>query len=225
MPITTEPKGPKPPLPGLVKVDLMYSGVTITSLKAHNIMHLLLNPVTTLSAANMAILATDFINAWNSNLTPILSNQYQVGTCTTTMLDGTGTEGFASTTIAGGGTSAPLPPQCAVCITWKASFSWRGGRPRTYLGGITGDFQNSVADSKLAPAKVATLETAVSAFLTAVNAITVGGATVALGFPSYYSKGAFRTPPLFFPFTGHVVHERLDSQRRRSGKESLFGVG
>jgi hypothetical protein len=67
-------------------------------------------------------------------------------------------------------------------------------------------------------------------FLTQVNATTVTGGTISLGTISYFNRTInptppyLRTVPVFFPYLGVKIHERLDSQRRRSGKESSFPV-
>jgi hypothetical protein len=44
-----------------------------------------------------------------------------------------------------------------------------------------------------------------------------------LGTISYQTAHAPRPTPVFRAFGVPHVHERLDSQRRRSGKESTFG--
>jgi hypothetical protein len=47
---------------------------------------------------------------------------------------------------------------------------------------------------------------------------------VTLGTISYHTGHAVRPTPLFREYINVAVHERIDSQRRRSGRESAFGV-
>ena len=112
-----------------------------------------------------------------------------------------------------------LPANCAIVVSWKANVYWRGGKPRTYLVGV------STNDMNLAANSVALTSTAISAvdgnaalFLTDVNALTAGAITgTALGFVSFRTKNTDRPTPLFFPIIGHAVHARLGTQRRRLG--------
>jgi hypothetical protein len=47
---------------------------------------------------------------------------------------------------------------------------------------------------------------------------------VILGTLSFQTAHAVRPTPVFRPFGAAHVHERMDSQRRRSGRENLFPV-
>jgi hypothetical protein len=155
-PIKTEPKGPKPPLPGLTK----RSGAV----------------------------ATD------------------------------------TTPAPGGAGGIAFPPSVAWVTSWRSGATWRGGRPRSYWPGAPEALTSNSSSAEIITAQNANLQSDSAAFLTAMNAIVLGGITGACGFPSYFTKGAFRPTPVFFPFSSAAVHGRLASQRRRTGKERGFPV-
>jgi hypothetical protein len=61
-------------------------------------------------------------------------------------------------------------------------------------------------------------------WLATFNAALVMGTGVTLGTVSHYTGHAVRPTPVWRTFIDVRVHERLDSQRRRSGKESTFAT-
>jgi hypothetical protein len=105
----------------------------------------------------------------------------------------------------------------AKVISWLSGVYWRGGKPRSYLIGVsTADL---ASDTALTGAETAAITTAAAGFRTAANALTQGTITgTTLGFVSFSTGNAPRTPPLFFSFTGATAHPRVGSQRRRLGK-------
>jgi hypothetical protein len=60
--------------------------------------------------------------------------------------------------------------------------------------------------------------------MTSFNSTTTGlaGGVETLGTISHYAHHAILDPPIWRPFIAAHVHERIDSQRRRNGKEVLF---
>jgi hypothetical protein len=117
----------------------------------------------------------------------------------------------------------PLAPQSAVCWSWSIAASYRGGKPRTYLPGIPQSALSDPNGAAITPTYATALEGYGVAFKSAVNSITVSPSGIELGSPSYFLHNAVRPTPIFFPFLACTVHERVDSQRRRSGKESSYG--
>jgi len=63
---------------------------------------------------------------------------------------------------------------------------------------------------------------AAGAFLQAFAAGVVGGATEQLGSIAYRRNNAPLATPVFYPYQGGIIHGRLDTQRRRLGKESAY---
>lgn len=101
-------------------------------------------------------------------------------------------------------------------ISWNSGVYWRGGKPRTYLpGGSQAEAQDG---NNWAASVISSLTTAANGFMSAINSQPVGTLPPGkLGFVSYKSGGQFRPLPLFFQYTGAVVHPRIGSQRRRLG--------
>jgi hypothetical protein len=113
--------------------------------------------------------------------------------------------------------NSPLPASIAAVISWQSGVYWRGGKPRTYVGGLDSSAQGN--ESQLAGGFVTTLQTEGDGLIAAFNALTSGNFdSVQFGLVSFVSGGVDRSPPLFFPITGCAVHPRMDSQRRRLGK-------
>lgn len=168
----------------------------------------------TWTAAFGAAFKTDFGSVINGN--------YQfVSVSAVLFVDGTPTNVLESTQALSGaatGTTNPDAGQAGV-VSWLSTAYWRGGKPRSYIALPTGVLSTSVR-STLTSTYITNLGTAAGNFVTAANALT-GGSSITgtkLGFVSFFTAGAPRTPPLFFAFTGHKIHPRLAHQRRRDGK-------
>lgn len=224
MPITSEPKGPKPPLPGLVKHDIMMSVNPTYTYYAHCILHTRWSDNVNHLQADLDTLCQGVNNAWDAHIMPLLQSAATHLNTTSTSLGGDGLLDQVLSTQAGGNASPVLTPQVAICISWVAPVTWRGGRPRTYLPAVPSGYQSQIGRPDITPASATTIATGAVAFMTAIQAIAGVTAVSNLGVPSYYYRGAFRPTPLFLIFTGALVHERLDSQRRRLGKERSFPV-
>jgi hypothetical protein len=122
-------------------------------------------------------------------------------------------------------------PQVAAAISWNTGEKYKGGKPRTYFPGISIAHASPQGGNVWASAFIAALKAAAAAFLG--HLITLLGAQLAgaeVGTLHRSKNGAWLTPgPTFVPYKtitgsnpviGDVqVHQRLDSQRRRLGKE------
>lgn len=126
--------------------------------------------------------------------------------------------------IPGVATGATFPPSVAITISWIIPESYRGGKPRTYMPGVPESSSVTAGDSAIAASFATLLESHAVAFLTSMNAALLSGTSIAVGTVSHYHGHSLRPTPVFYTYLGAKVHERLDSQRRRSGKESGFGV-
>jgi len=133
--------------------------------------------------------------------------------------DGTATSQEKIVALAGTHAGVTLADNVASCLSWKIAAAYRGGKPRTYLPGVeTGDLLNP---AHLSVANVTARITAGTNFLTAVNADHIGGAALAevLGTVSFFTANAPRAVGIFRPYVGVTVHNRLDTMRRRLGRE------
>jgi len=133
--------------------------------------------------------------------------------------------GSSSITHTGGSVAGTLlPVNCAYVVTWPVQSRWRGGHFRTYCsprnqGDITGGngLTTATHDALLAQAV---------AFRTQLNATAVGTGSAVMSGIRYFPTGTnpdgtpvVRTSGTPFPVLTPVVHLRMDSQRRRLGKE------
>jgi hypothetical protein len=120
-------------------------------------------------------------------------------------------------TAGGVSTGGPASASLAAVLSWQSGVYWRGGKPRTYIGGL--DLSSFADEVTLDPTYISTLLTDGTNLIAALNALASGNFdSIQFGLVSFVSGGVDRTPPVFFPITGVAVHPRIDSQRRRLGK-------
>lgn len=124
-----------------------------------------------------------------------------------------------TSTVAGAGGGTALTANTALAISWGISRRYRGGHPRMYLCGLETDM---LADpSHWASGTLTTFDTAANDFLSDVGSSGHGTYTSLTPVNvSYFTGGALRVTPVIDGITGASVHSRVDSQRRRSGKET-----
>lgn len=221
--IKSEPRGSKPFLPGLVKIDMFHQVNPSWTTAWHCILHARWSDSVNHSVTDLTALASNTVGDWVAQMIPHLSALSTFQSATVQSLGGDGLSAFALSGAVGGVSGVVYPPNVALAITWKAGITWRGGRPRSYLGGIPQSYSATQGQPQITSTAATAVNAGAGGFLSAFNAHTYSGVGIALGVPSYFTKGAFRPVPLFFPFLSTFVHERLDSQRRRLGKEAVYG--
>lgn len=131
-----------------------------------------------------------------------------------------GTE--ATLTHTGSAAGAGLPNNASTCISWKVQQRYKGGHPRTYLPPPGGD---SLADSRLwLTSHVSQIATNANNFHSQVNGMQHGQLSdIHLGTVSFVLRNDWRDPPVFRDFTlsAATVDQRIDTQRRRLGRDIL----
>jgi hypothetical protein len=220
---------PLPPIPGVVRLALNFNNSPASgNQRAVNILHLQWSPSIGFTAVELTSVANNAMTWWNTHFLPLEHLDWQLASVVATAADGTGVQGVSNNgPFAGLSSGNALPPQVAACISWQGAPSYRGGKPRTYVVGIPTS-ANILGTSALTSAFATSLRTAAIAALGDMAGFTIGGAVPTLGAVSYVKKALnptpphYRTTPLFWQYLTAKVHERLDSQRRRSGKESAF---
>lgn len=196
--------------------------------KGHLIMHVRNGSGTAMTTADINALAAAFSVPAASHplryILPSFGNDSEFGFSTFTDLGGTG---FQATSATGGllgtASTSSLPWNTALCWSWQILSTWRGGKPRNYMMGVPAGAVQTGQQTAVSTAYATTLKAAVNNVLTAINAITLSGGSAQLGCVSYHTRNALRPTPVFFPYNGVTIHLRLDSQRRRLGKESTYG--
>jgi len=172
--------------------------------------------------SGLKTLADALNTSWQTNFGAKLNNGWKVTSVAAQSLGGDGAQGINNTGFTFTNSSSGLPPGAAICLSWLSNATWRGGRPRTYLPGIVQNDLAAVNGSALASGVPASFASAGNAVLTTMNAVTDAGNSFTMGFPSYYTNYTLRPVPVFYPLGSAIVHSRLDSQRRRNGKERYF---
>lgn len=170
------------------------------------------------SVANLNTLCGSFLSAVASNLLALSNPLVVLASADAQDLTNAGAAtGAATNTSPGTRTGTPLPASAASTISWKINNRYRGGHPRTYWpGGNQADLLNG---RMFTDAFITTADAAVGAFLSAVNAITTGGITYKLICLSYMRHKVALSPPVPYTIQSALINHRLDTQRRRLGKD------
>lgn len=114
--------------------------------------------------------------------------------------------------IEGTDDGVPIFGGSAACLSWKGSWHYRGGKPRTYFGGLTENWLDGAG--QIDGSHSASLTTAGANFITACAAMTGSyGSVVTLGALLGNGDGEAGT---FAPFYACLTNSRPCSQRRRN---------
>lgn len=211
--------GPLPDVAGVVKIRLV--GKTSGGVNWANVMHAKVTGV--LSTATLNTVATAIRGYWLSDLAPkiIIGNNLSLVEVTD-LGSRTGNQGTDTTGGNGAQAATGAPSNVAVCLTLKIPNRYRGGHPRLYMPGVNNaDASNGATLSTTAQNAYTA---AGRAFLGHVNAIIVGATTWQLAAVSYYHTvnqvPAYKYPPDVYIISDIICRGRLDSMRRRLGKEA-----
>lgn len=213
---------PLPPVPSVIKVEFIGTYQSNTWAIIHHFQYSGSAPTVAQLNTLGAQLATDFGNN-------LLSGQVSqhVSLLTVKLTDLSSNTG-ASTEVpvleAGTNTSTDLPTNVAIGVSWSIAQRYRGGHPRSYLPGACSNMLASGSVSRLSGTFLGGLGTGAAGYIAAVNARTLGGSPIVFGSVNYFVYGAhppaLRSAGVFHAIIGSAVHPRLDSQRRRLGKET-----
>lgn len=157
--------------------------------------------------------------AWTTNVLPLVAQSYTGTNVTVTDLtDELGN--VASTPITGTGSAGAtaFPMQVACCASWKIARHYRGGHPRTYLGPIS--IAKTDTNRTFSAAYVLDVATRLAAFRTALTTGAGGAPTVDMVCVHRYRNGSVLTPPLTSIIQDVQVDTRIDTQRRRLGRDT-----
>jgi hypothetical protein len=206
---------PLPPAASVLKYEVLgtYEGTHWA-----NVLHIRFSGGSSVSDMNAILTTIDA--SWDAHFTADLSDQLtHIESVLTDLTTDLSPRVSHSPGISGGNTGATMPASVAIGLSWPIARRYRGGHPRTYLAGVPAASVAGV--STVAPTAAANIETDAAAFLAAVNGATGAEMTaLQLGALSYRTGGSPRTTPVFDPFLGGAtVHSRLDTQRRRLGRE------
>lgn len=206
---------PLPPVPGIAKIIVKQ---TLASVAVYNILHARQAGGSAWTGSECAAMATAVRSAWVTNVIPLQSNALSLGDVQVIDLSSnTGNEGTATGTTAGGLVSAAAPANACVCWSWKIARRYRGGHPRTYIAGLA---QANVLNANSITSAHRTAHAAAGAAIrNAIEGVTVGGALANMVVIHYRRDGVQLTVPDYSYISSVSVDDRIDSQRRRLGRD------
>jgi hypothetical protein len=176
--------------------------------------------------ANMTELCNDLLTAWDVHLGTQHHTSVTLNTVRAVDLSSPDAPQGANTNAGVAGdlsVGTALPVNVACVASWLTNYRWRGGHPRTYYPcGSSNSVQNGNSWTTVA---LTNFRVQIAAFMSAFNGITAGsisGHMVCVRRWQTMVKGqppVELDPPLVLPIVGVVVDSRLDSQRRRLGRD------
>jgi len=211
------PPAPLKPVAGVAKVA--FNG-TLGNVNVANVMHVgaeLDN--TAWSQAQMDALATGMRGLYVTHFCPLITSNYSLLEVVATDLSTN--EGLSSTmggTTAGSQAGSVTPANVAVGITWKQRRRFRGGHFRTYLP-PPGTATYYSTSNTWSAAAVTAYTAAALAFRTGVASLNPGARACQLVAVSRVQDDQWLDPPFVYAITSQGVDTRMDSQRRRLGKD------
>jgi hypothetical protein len=215
-----------PPLPNVANVmRCRLVGANVDA--AWNVIFYLQFSGTPPTSATLQTLGASIAAAYLSNLASLANISNSL---TEVHLADLTTPTSASATVSvnevGTRTGTAFTAQVAMVGSWQVNFRRRGGHWRNYWTfGVTSDMLSA---RHWTPAFTTAAATGLGGFRTALNAMNVGGSPISLVAVSFFNgvnpnpppKSLLRPVPLVLPITGVAVHPRIDTQRRRLGKET-----
>lgn len=202
------------PVPGVVRVT--FKG-TSTGQPVINVFHFKLG-APSINNAGMATFLQNVRSPYEVNFIPRLQGAYSGDTVYGVDLSSEdGAEGSVPLGGTPGAATTQVPQSTACCVTWKIPRHYRGGHPRTYIGptGAT----SIESPTSFTSAYVTALQNAANTCLTSWNAVTHGGGNVRLVCVHRYRDKVELATPLVSEISSAVVDTRIDTMRRRLGRD------
>jgi hypothetical protein len=134
---------------------------------------------------------------------------------TRTSFVGNAVAAHAGSHAGGGG----LIASTAVCMSQVIQARYRGGHPRMYLP--LGDASWISNGSTILPTNLTAYQAAGAAFKSGVDGLATAGLTYKLWAVRYWDQHQLLVTPQTYPVNSVTTHSRVDSMRRRTGKEVL----
>jgi len=178
-----------------------------------NVFHIYAPGVSAATAPNQVEWLSIMAGLLSSNIHQQMSNALAVELASCVVYDGTGDVAFQTPgTATGTDTAQEWTGGVSAVISWLGTWSYRGGKPRTYVPGLTVSWEdgpgtlNGGRRTDLTTGAVDAIDAISTTSTTAAAASSLG---VLLG-NSPTSTGSFA------PFTGALVRNQVGSQRRRN---------
>lgn len=204
-----------PDVPSVAKTNVVYN---YGGRNMHNVLHIQKTTGSTMTNTELNTLAAGVYAAWAAHILPLQANGCGLTEviCAQLLALGGGF-GAASGSSAGGDNGIGNSTNAtAACVSWIERAHYRGGHPRSYIGGLKSTTQLNTY--QFTATFVTGLETGCNAFLTAITAIDSPGKWQLVCV--HYRGRMVVVPgtPFVNPITGAIMDQRIDTQRRRLGK-------
>jgi hypothetical protein len=206
-----------PPLaPAPQVVEVKVNGL-INSIPWANIFHLQYTG-TAPQVADLNALCTSVLSAYATNFMPLVNAGAALSNAVASDLtNSAAAQGTATNTTVGSRTGTALSNAQACVISWKINNRYRGGHPRSYLPAtVASDIING---KNFQDAYVTAVNTAATAFRTALNAISISGASYKMVCLRRTINKVTQNPAVPITIQTNLVDHRIDSQRDRMGKD------
>jgi hypothetical protein len=184
----------------------------------NNVMHLLVDEDGPYLGADLNTAAATFYGLFTDAFAPSVCSALTFARCDVkdvSVSDGAVGTHVPSEPVAGTVSTAPLPANCALVVSWKEEISYRGGHPRTYLCAIPG--ADVLDPQHVSSAYAVGVQNAAEDFRSSVFDATwpTSWGSGSLAVVHYRLDDVALTPPHVKILTQAIVNTRLDSQRRR----------
>lgn len=171
------------------------------------------------AVADLTAIGTTINSAVTTNIGPLMGAATTfAGVDLADLTNPAAAQASVATSFNGARTGGNLVASAACVVSWNINVRYRGGHPRTYwpIGTVT--------DLATARTWTTTFQTLVTtnnrALRTAFNNLNHGTTTYKMVTVSFRSNNLPRPMPLPFTVNDAQVHGRVDTQRRRLGKET-----
>jgi hypothetical protein len=210
-----------PDVPGVVRVVLNQSWFGLNAINQFHLSYIGSPPL----SADLDAAADSFIDLFSGHFQALQHDQLHYISCDITDLSSTsGARGAATGDESGTRANDALTANTAWVISWKIDRRYRGGHPRSYMWAMT---LNEVENARTIKTSVlADMNTAASNFKADLPAaVQINGDDTLLVNVSYFDSVGFpspphlRTTPVVDEIRSATVGNRVDSQRRRTGRE------
>lgn len=178
------------------------------------------------TVADLATIATGIGTAWNTNFAPVCHANVTQDAVRLQDMTNRASSINEVTGMAHAGTRTGTDDANNICcvVSWQINRRYKGGHPRWYVpAGVVADYTSG---RLWTTAFTTAMNNAATAMRTAMNALTSGGATYKMVSMELYRKNpatglpAYVVPPVPYTVQGNKVHGRVDTQRRRLGRET-----
>lgn len=207
------------PAPGVARFAITQ---TMAGRTCENIYHVIKQEaVTAYTLAELTSIATAFGTWHKTSVLPLQSNYVTLtGVVGLDLGSSSGLSVSVPETGVGTASGTALPASVAACLSWSQGVHYRGGHPRTYIMGLsTVDIASA---NTLTGSYMSSLQAAGNTLITNISAISgIGGGPAALCCLHRTLGKVTLNPPQAGIIFGASVFARIDSQRRRLGKETV----